>query len=367
VTRVVIDARALDDYHSRDRGIGRFVEQLLAALGRVDSLTVTALARPSVQLPSGVRRRRTWRAAPERFWRLEQDLLIPIDIRLARGDVFHSPGLDPPPRASLPWVQTLHDVIPLAFAHPWFEAMAGAWGGRARRMRQAARVVAVSQHTADDGVRHLGLDPAQITVIPHGVDPVFAPAPAVPAADPPYLLAVGGWGPNKGYEEAFALVDRVVAAGHPHRLVMTGKNKALDMAEVEMLLRRGLHPERVELRGLVPREELVRLYQGATALVVTSRYEGFCLPALEAMACGTPVVAFANSAIPEVVGDGGTLVRDGDVDAMLEAVEPLLRDPNGGDAMARAGIARAAQFSWETAARRYAEVYRVAAEVPGRG
>src|SRR5207302_8685619 len=102
-------------------------------------------------------------------------------------------------------------------------------------------------------------------------------------------------------------------------------------------------PDRVEVAGYVA--DLPALYRGAAALLMSSRCEGFGLPALEAMACGTPVVAFANSSLPEVVGDGGILVPDGDVRAFAAAVERLLADESRRAATIELGLSRAAMFS----------------------
>jgi glycosyltransferase involved in cell wall biosynthesis len=121
-------------------------------------------------------------------------------------------------------------------------------------------------------------------------------------------------------------------------------------------------PDRVELVGYVPRAELVRLYQAADALVVTSRFEGFGLPSLEAMAMGTPVVAFDNSAVAEVVGDGGVLVPDGDTQALVDELAGILSDPALRERLSQAGRRRAGAFTWKESARRHAEVYAQAAE-----
>jgi glycosyltransferase involved in cell wall biosynthesis len=120
-------------------------------------------------------------------------------------------------------------------------------------------------------------------------------------------------------------------------------------------------PERIELLGLVPEAELVRLYQHASALIITSRYEGFGLPAIEAMASATPVIAFDNSALTEVVGDAGVLVEDGDTVAMAAHVEAILASASRRSELSARGLARAAGFTWEEAARRHEEVYTLVA------
>jgi len=108
-------------------------------------------------------------------------------------------------------------------------------------------------------------------------------------------------------------------------------------------------------------DDLAGLYRRATALVVTSRAEGFGLPAVEAMACGTPVVAFANTALTEVVGGGGVLVDDGDVDAFVAALRPVLDSERERAELSERALAHARSFSWERAVAAHADLYRAAA------
>jgi glycosyltransferase involved in cell wall biosynthesis len=354
--RVLVDGRALYD-GSRSRGIGVFTRSLLAAM----PVEVAALVTAGTPVPDGVepvvvRRRLAGPGAD-----LEHQLLLPADLRRSRADVFHSPGLHPPLASPVPWVQTLHDVTPLVFDHPWFAAERRSWRRRFRRLAGATVVAAVSHHTAADAVRVLGLDPGRVHVVPNGVDPSFRPPEVRPRPDPPYLLMVGVFGPHKGYREAFEVVAELAARGRPHRLAVVGRLDARTEAEVGRRLVVAGAADRVDLLGSVDHERLVALYQGASAVLVTSRYEGFGLPAVEAMACGTPVVAFANSSLAEVVAGGGALVADGDTDAMADEVERLLDDEARWRELSAAGRRRAADFDWAEAARRYAGLYALAA------
>jgi glycosyltransferase involved in cell wall biosynthesis len=127
-------------------------------------------------------------------------------------------------------------------------------------------------------------------------------------------------------------------------------------ARVQRVLDAARRPDLVEVVGFV--DDLPALYREATALLVTSGHEGFGLPALEAMACGAPVVAFTNSAIPEVVGDGGTLVADGDVAQLVRATHALIEDAELRRRQAAKGVQRASLFSWRRSAEAHAGVYR---------
>ncbi len=142
--------------------------------------------------------------------------------------------------------------------------------------------------------------------------------------------------------------------GLPHRLVLAGPQERWMEPHIRAAIKMAPRPDRVELAGYV--EDLPGTYSGATALLMSSRCEGFGLPALEAMACGTPVVAFTNSSLTEVVGDAGVLVPDGDVEAMARAVGELVDGATLRQELVAAGLGRAAEFPWGRMATAYAEL-----------
>lgn len=353
MTTVLIDGYALSD-GSGARGIGVYLKRIAAGLGTQSGLSVKMLAEPSVPLPAGVERVVSRQRAPRRFRGLEHDLVLPLRLRTVDFDVFHSPAQHPPRRALGPWVQTLHDVTPLTRPHPLIAAERRWWLRVGPRLRSAAAVVAVSRFSADEGVRHLGLDPRRVTVIPHGVDRTVFNVGEAAEADTPYLLHVAAWGPNKGFGEALSVIAHLAERGLPHRLVLAGPQDAWMEAQIRAAVAASPRPDRVDVAGYV--DDLPAAYRGATALLMTSRCEGFGFPALEAMACGTPVVAFANSAIPEVVGDGGLLVPDGDLRAMATAVERLIGDRDVTAELVERGLARASELSWEKTVGAYADL-----------
>ena len=199
-----------------------------------------------------------------------------------------------------------------------------------RAARRADRVIAVSERTKQDVMRVYGVAAAKVVVIPHGVDPVFTPGETRANGD--YVLFVGAIQRRK---DPLAAADAAAAAGL--RLVVAGPAKDESLA-------RALRERGAELLGYVETDALVDLYRNAAALVLPSRHEGFGLPVLEAMACGTPVVISDDRALREVAGDAAAA-------SVQEAVENRER-------FAAAGIARARLFSWDETARRTAEVYR---------
>ncbi|MBV9283534.1 MAG: glycosyltransferase family 4 protein [Acidimicrobiia bacterium] len=354
---IAVDARRLGE-GSAYRGIGTYVRNLLASLVDVDGVDVAALATPETPLPAGVRRLSMRRRARGRLLTFEHELLLPRDLARSGAAVAHSPALDPPRRSPVPWVQTVHDLIPFAFDDPELAIERRRWLRFGPRVARAAAVVTPSQASADQAVAELGLDAERVHVIPHGVERQYRPDPAAPRAQQPYVLYVGAWGPHKGYAEAMEVAAALADAEYPHRLVVAGRQNDWMLGRIQRVLDRARRPDRVEVANYI--DDLAALYRGADALVVTSRHEGFGLPALEAMACGTPVVAFANTAIPEVVGDGGELVPDGDVAAMARAVRALLDSDTLRQSLVQRGLARAARFSWRRSAEAHADVYRAA-------
>ena len=199
-----------------------------------------------------------------------------------------------------------------------------------RAARKADHVLAVSERTKRDAVELYGLAAGRITVTPLAVDPAFTPGDGTHDG---YLLFVGAVQQRK---DPLAALDAAQATGLP--LVVVGPEK--DQALAAELRRRG-----ADVRGVVPKAELAELYRRAAAVVLLSRYEGFGIPVLEAMASGTPVVLSDDAALREVAGDAG----------VYGPVAEALADR---DRYRAAGLARAAQFSWRRTAELTVGTYR---------
>jgi glycosyltransferase involved in cell wall biosynthesis len=206
-----------------------------------------------------------------------------------------------------------------------------------RAARRADAVLAVSERTKADAVELYDLPPEKITVTLHGVDPAFAPGERAAGS---YLLFVGAVQARK---DPLAAARAAKDVGLP--LVVAGPEK-------EPALARELRKEGADVRGFVPQDELADLYRGAAALVLPSRYEGFGLPVVEAMASGTPVVVSDEPTLREVAGDAAVYAQPGGI---ADAIRLALDDR---ERLSRAGLERARLFSWEETARRTADVYR---------
>jgi glycosyltransferase involved in cell wall biosynthesis len=216
--------------------------------------------------------------------------------------------------------------------------------------RRAHRVLAVSEHTKHDLMELYGIPEDTIVVTSAGVDPIFHPNGNAPKRAP-YMLFVGGIQPRK---DPLAAIEALALLEGDLDLVIVGAEKRGGEEARRTVQRLGLE-QRVDLAGHVDHEELAALYRGAVCLVFPSRYEGFGLPVVEAMASGTPVVAAAAGALPEVVGDAAILVEPGDPEAIADGVRRAFAER---ERLVAAGLERASRFSWAETARRTLAVYR---------
>ena len=328
---VVVDADVLGRHRTGDE---TYVERLLHALPQVaDDLRFAAITRRPDLVPDGV----DTLHLPARSQELRMAWSVPRLLRRVRPALAHFVHALPLARPC-PAVVTIQDLS--------WERDPSVMGLRTRltfktvvrrAARDAARVLAISERTKLDVVELYGVAADKVVVTPLGVDPAFMPSDD---GHDSYLLYVGAIEPRKQ-----PLLAADAANALDRRLVVVGPTK--EQALADELRQRG-----AELRGYVSKEELVRLYQQAACLVFPSRFEGFGLPIVEAMACGTPVAAFPDAAVREVAGDAAVLGED-----VTECVRAALADR---DRLAAAGIERARAFTWEATARKTAAVYREA-------
>ncbi len=264
------------------------------------------------------------------------------------ASAFHFPLTVMLPRVDVPAATTIHDLqheaFPQFFSRPQLMFRRHVYG---RSVRASRIVIAVSKHVRDDLVDRLGYPREQVRVVYHGVDHGRFTPDGLPRE--PFLLYPANWWAHKNHElllQAFALVRRE----RPElRLVLTGSDHPAAL------------PDGVTSLGRVPDEQLVDLYRSASALVFPSLYEGFGLPALEAMACGCPVAVSRVAALPEVCGRAAVYFDPTSVEDIARGIAEVLDRPPGG------GIERAALFTWDEFARRHDAVYRALAGVPEAG
>jgi glycosyltransferase involved in cell wall biosynthesis len=330
---IVVDADVLGRHRTGDE---TYVANLLRELpAAAPDLRFAALTRRPDLVPAGVEPIQV----PARVQELRMAVRLPLLLRRLRPSLVHFVHALPP-ALPCPGVLTVQDLS--------FERDASLMGRREtaifrltvpRSARRAARVLAISQRTKDDLVALYGLPEERVVVTPLAAGEGFRPGDGVRGD---YLLLVGSIEARK---RPLVAADAARALGRP--LVAVGPERDAEL--VAELRARG-----ADVRGVVPQDELVRLYQRASALLLPTAYEGFGLTAAEAMACGTPVVAAPDPAVREAAGDAAAYAEP---DRFAEVLRDVLAEP---ERWASAGLERARRFSWAATAATTVAVYREA-------
>jgi glycosyltransferase involved in cell wall biosynthesis len=287
-------------------------------------------------------------------------------------DVVHSTGPAIPPPGGAALVITVHDLAPIRFADRYpRRARALHKRGAHIAAAEAARIICPSRSTALDVEEFYGVDRERIRVVPHGVDIADLGAAQHSVGDAgrrwerrgiaePYVLWVGTQEQRKNVVAVLEAFSHL-AGRHPElSLVLHGPNGWLGDEVGAGLQHRGLQGRTIVSEGSLPRNELAALYARASVFVYPSLYEGFGMPVLEAMACGTPVVTSNISALPETAGDAALLVDPLDDAALAEAISRILEDPGLAEDLSNRGRKRARALTWGETARRTWAVYEEA-------
>lgn len=332
-------------------GSETYVRELTRALGEHGTLEYRAFLPPVAPdaadgLPSEVvGEYRAARTLPQRFVAMASAAFRPRPIRrrLAGADAVHYPLTIALPEVRGPFAVTLHDV--LHADHPeLFPRVEGALRKVAydRSARRARLVIVPSEFVRERAAARLRIAPARIRVAHHGIDHARLSPDGGPRE--PFLLYPARPWQHKNHARLFEALALLRSERPELRLVLAGGGHEGRRV-----------PTGVEVRGLVPTDDLIRLYRRAAALVFPSLYEGFAFPPLEAMACGCPVAASRAASLPEVCGDAAELFDPTSPEAIADAVARVLDDP---EPYARRGLARAAEFSWRASAERHEQAYR---------
>jgi glycosyltransferase involved in cell wall biosynthesis len=372
--RIVVDARRLADF-----GIGTYIRNLVRSLAQIDALNHYALITSTPDVPE-------FAGLPDNFETLLYNrknrtglaqLEYSFFLRNLKTDLFHIPLNAVPLWMPKPYVVTTHDMSTLLFGEQSGYRSNVRRSYLRRGLLRADRVMAVSIATRRDVQTVLGIPPNRIRVVYNAPDPVFCPQGASqPSRNGheiqrvldryrihyPFLLYVGRTNPQKNIPrlvEAFA-VARGELQNQPAyrdlRLIIIGDEIARHPS-----LRHAVIKSRVEssvrFLGFVPIETLCSFYQAASAFVFPSLYEGFGLPPLEAMACGTPVVCSHVSSLPEVVGDAAVIVNPENVFDIARGMKEILLDDNLRKRLIARGLEQVRQFSWERTASQVLQAY----------
>lgn len=350
-------------------GVGNYTGRLLAALLKMTPRWEYLLFsnRPLNGLETELQGATQVKRYFQRSRWLWMQTVLPGSIRRSRADLCHFTNALAPLWQPAPFVLTIHDASLYVYGH---------YHPRARHLtmrmtlpivaRRASAIITVSQHSRDELVRILGLPGEKVHVVYEAAAQCFRPVKEARALShlrhkyglpEEFLLFVGTLEPRKNLIRLARAVGRIRRQGLAHKVVLVGPMGWMMEGferEVEAL---GLQNDILYL-GYVSGEDLPGIYSLATAFVFPSLYEGFGLPPLEAMACGTPVLTSDRSSLAEVCGEAALLVNPNSEEAIAEGLNLLLRDEALQHELSRRGLQHVKRYSWERAAQETAKVYR---------
>jgi len=357
--RVGIDVAILS---SPATGIGYHILCLVQALARVErDIEFVLFGAPPSLLASmphcenlQVRTAARLQGIKRLVW---QQTALPWLAACAQVDVLHCPDFSRPLFSSVPIVNTIHDLSYLA-PQPFFpftkRMYKRALGHLA--LKHSDRIIVVSEFTRMEVLRHYPIDAQRVNVIHHGVNPVLRARREEPKH--PFLLFVGTLEQRKDLVTLLRAFDVVRERGWiSHRLILVGQ-PGFGWSRIKAAIAASRYHQDIEICGYLKREAVEELLQTADLFVYPSVYEGFGMPVLEAMACGTPVVCSRAASLPEVGGDAVEYFEPTRVEGLAAAMERVLSSTERQAELRRKGLERAKLFSWEECARRTLEVYR---------
>ncbi len=365
--RIGLDGDTLGRKRTGDES---YLASLMRGLGRTDDANnyVVYVRDPAKVRPSfeELTRFAFRKVLPQSIW-VRFPIGLPLALRRDPVDLLHVQYFVPP-ASPCPVIVTVHDISfavrPEFFTRkdrfllktlvPW-------------SLRRAARIITDVEYTKSDLVRMYDLAPENIEVIPLAADPRYRPMDRARCRQTmserhgisgPFVLYVGTFQPRKNVAtliRAYGMFRE--RTGLPHKLVLTGKPKYMYQSVLDAL-NEARFPDDIVLTGFVAEPDLPIYYNAAAVFAFPSLYEGFGLPVLEAMACGTPVISSNVTSLPEVAGDAALLVDPTEPEAFCNALVQVLGDQEVASRLSQRGLEQAARFTWDRTARETLAVYR---------
>ncbi|MCP4230738.1 MAG: glycosyltransferase family 4 protein [bacterium] len=358
------DLRPLQSPH-KYRGIGRHCGDLLRSLRRRSkdvAFSFLAYEEPNFSFGDYVRLKTQLKRKSITALLQTAGTVASLDV-----DLFHYHMQITPLRNRVPTVITVHDTI-IAWLGRKGTTSKGRmlFGLQSRAARNADAVITVSRHSKTDITRYMGINPDRISVVYNGVNLSYRPVDDVSDVRAKYrlperfLLYIGALDYRKNPLGLLRIYGKYAkSTNEPLPLVFAGKREYFRAIESYWNdIGFGLKRAQLLFTGYVDEDDLPRVYSAASVLLFPSLYEGFGLPPLEAMACGTPVIAYDNSSISEIVGEWGRLVENENEDEFAESLSELVDDEGLRREFIEKGLRRAGHFSWDKAADKTIEVYK---------
>ncbi len=358
--RLAMDVRKYFDF-----GIGTYIRNLVDYLKRQPGESLELITAPDQEKELAVELKIPVHANRSGKYSVSELLSVSHQVNGLSVDLFHAPHYTLPYGLRVPSVVTIHDLIHLRFPeHFSFAQRTYARVVMNHACRTAKAVIVDAEFTKTDIISTFEIPHERIHVIPLGVAPAFRPAASVAEGRAefvsmgfvePYVLYAGGLKPHKNVAtllKAFAQFRYRDSA----RLVISGENLWVNASLAQLSEDLGIK-RRILSLPMNP-QRLVRLYQGATVVVMPSLYEGFGLPIVEAMACGAPVIGARAASIPEVIGEGGLLFDPLSVDELVQMMERVFDDPGLQQSQREYGLRRASRYSWDRCGASTLRLYR---------
>jgi glycosyltransferase involved in cell wall biosynthesis len=372
--RIGFDARLV---YYQQAGIGQYILHLMRGLAgllkpkpQFESELYHELwafrsrkSRP-LDLPAWVHQVKLWTPSHHRF----ESVGLRAELIGRRLDLLHSPDFIPPFGGHFLSIITIHDLNFIHYPQFLTDESARYYGQIDRAVQRADHILTDSNWTRDDVINHLEVSADRVTTVHLAPGPVYRPitdrqevrrAVARYGLPSEFLIFVGTLEPRKNVPTLLKAFRQLRDRGYDIHLAMVGRKgwlyEEIFSSVTELKLSQSVH-----FLENVTDEDLARLYNAAHCLTLPSHYEGFGLPPLEAMACGTPVVVSNRSSLPEVVGDAGLLIDPDRTEELTEALMRVLDDDELRKSMRQRGLARSAEFSWAKAARETMGVYEQA-------